>query len=157
MKLSFRARVTTCAALTAFVFQLGCSRNYDMVVSKSFRVYEESRDLKAITADGVMIKAREVENYPEATLEFWTDAMDRHLEEQGYTRKSKECFKSQTGLAGCRLDYLLPHGPEDWVLSETLFLDGDTVYVVEAAGPFERYAKIETEYAASLRTFRIDP
>jgi hypothetical protein len=133
----------------------GCGRNYDMVVSKSFRSYEESRQLKAITADGVMVKVREVENYPEASLDFWADAMGRHLEQQGYAHKSKECFTTASGIAGCRLDFLLPHGPEDWVLSETLFVSGDTVYLVEAAGPFERYAKVETEYAASLRTFRL--
>jgi hypothetical protein len=104
-----------------------------------------------------MVKVRELENYPEASLEFWTDAMGRHLEQQGYAHKSKECFTSQAGVAGCRLDFLLPHGPEDWVLSETLFVAGDTVYLVEAAGPFDRYAKVEAEYAASLRTFRLDP
>lgn len=136
---------------------LACGPSYQMDVPPSFRSYEESRDLKTITADGVMVKVREVENYPEASLEFWTDALARHLEQQGYAQKSKECFASNSGVPGCRLDFLLPHGAEDWVLSETLFVVGDTVYLVEAAGPFERYAKVEAEYAASLRTFRVDP
>jgi hypothetical protein len=51
---------------------------------------------------------------------------------------------------------MLPHGAEDWVLSETLFVAGDTVYLVEAVGPFERFQKVEAEYRASLLTFRLD-
>jgi hypothetical protein len=133
-----------------------CSRGYSLTPSTSFREYEDSEDLKLVTADGVMVKVREVENYPEASLEFWTDALAQHLDKQGYAKKSQSCFKTQSGLDGCTLDFLLPHGAEDWVLSETVFVVGDTVYLVEAAGPFERFAKVETEYTASLRSFRLD-
>lgn len=133
-----------------------CARGYDLTPSKSFREYEDSDDLKMVTADGVMVKVRTVENYPEASLEFWMDALGQHLDKQGYAKKSKTCFKTQSGLAGCTLDFLLPHGAEDWVLSETLFVSGDTVYIVEAAGPFERFTKVEKEYANSLLSFRLD-
>jgi hypothetical protein len=144
--------------LTIFVLAClaSCARGYDLTPSTSFREYEDADDLKLVTADGVMVKVRTVENYPEASLEFWTDALSQHLDKQGYAKKSQSCFKTQSGLDGCTLDFLLPHGAEDWVLSETVFVAGDTVYLVEAAGPFERFAKVEKEYTASLRSFRLD-
>jgi hypothetical protein len=124
-----------------------------MNAPKSFKRYQESRDFKMITADGVMLKAREVDNYPEASLDFWVDAMGRHLEKSGYVLKSKSCFKTQKGRDACTLDFLLPHGAEDWAFSETVFVVDDTIVLVEVAGPYERYAKVEKELAAALKTF----
>jgi hypothetical protein len=142
-------------AVALLPLALGCTRGYELTVSKSFRAYEDSHELKLVTADGVMVKVREIENYPEASLDFWADALGQHLENQGYAKKSSTCFQATSGLRGCTLDFLLPHGAEDWVLSETLFVSGDTVYLVEAAGPFERFAKVEKEFYASLLTFRL--
>jgi hypothetical protein len=121
----------------------------------AFREYTESHDLKLITPDGVMLKVRTTDNYPKAALAFWVDAMSAHLQEQGYAAKSKTCFKTDSGLDGCTLDFLVPHGVEDWVLSETVFVDDDDIYLVEVAGPFDRYAKVERELSQSYRTFRL--
>lgn len=126
---------------------------YKMELPDSFKRFEEADEYKLITADGVMVKAREVENYPEASLEFWTDALGQHLESQGYLLESEDCFKTQKGLDGCTLDFMLPHGAEDWVLSATLFVVGDEVIVVEAAGPFERFSKVEEELEQAIKTF----
>jgi hypothetical protein len=121
----------------------------------SFREYTESRDLKLITAEGIMLKVRKTENYPKAALAFWVDAMSGHLVERGYAAKSKHCFKTQTGLDGCTLDFVVPHGATDWVLSETLFVVDDAIYLVEVAGPFDRYVKVEKELAQAYRSFQI--
>jgi hypothetical protein len=126
---------------------------YKMDLPSSFKQFEDTSDYQLITADGVMVKAREVENYPEAGLDFWTDALKQHLEEQGYLLKSEECFETAKGLDGCTMDFMLPHGAEDWVMSETLFVIEDEILIVEAAGPYERYAKIEEELKKSIKTF----
>ncbi len=131
----------------------GCGPAYTMDPPKSFKRYQETEGFKMITADGVMLKAREVENYPEGDLPFWTDATERHLVKRGYVLKSKACFKTQKQKDACTLTFLLPHGAEDWVFSETLFVEGDTLVLVEAAGPFQRFVKVEKELAAALKTF----
>jgi hypothetical protein len=51
------------------------------------------------------------------------------------------------------VEFLLPHGAEDWVLSETLFVVGDRVVLVEAGGPYERFARIEAGLRDALKTF----
>ena len=132
-----------------------CGRPYAMDRPHAFREYTESRDLRLITADGVMLKVRKTDNYPKAALAFWADAMSTHLQEQGYAPKSKLCFKTASGLDGCTLDFLVPHGAQDWALSETLFVVDDDIYLVEVAGPYDRYAQVEKQLAASYKTFRL--
>jgi hypothetical protein len=126
---------------------------YSMSAPPSFKRFEESHDFKWITADGVMLKAREVDNYPEAPLEFWVDAMSRHMIAQGYVKKGERCFETHEGRKACTADFMLPHGAEDWVLSETVFVVEDDIVLVEAAGPFERYAPVEAELQKALDSF----
>ena len=139
--------------LTLALVFVGCKTPYTMDTPKSFRKYEDTKDFKMITADGVMLKARQVDNYPEGDLDFWTDALERHLAERGYLMKSKDCFKTQTAKKACTLDFVLPYGTEDWAFSETVFIIGKKIVLVEAAGPFNRFAKVENELAAALMTF----
>jgi hypothetical protein len=147
------ARAVIAVALT--LSAAGCGRGYGMDRPPAFREYTESHHLKLITPDGVMLKVRTVDNYPKAALGFWVDAMKGHLEEQGYASKSKDCFTTQAGLDGCTLDFVVPHGAVDWVMSETLFVVDDDIYVIEVAGPFDRYTKVEKQLGASYRTFHL--
>lgn len=141
--------------LVAAALTLGaCAPRYEMNAPETFKRFDQRKGFKAITADGVMLKAREVKNYPEGDLPFWTDALQRHLVARGYIQKGKaDCFKASSGADGCSLTFLVPHGAEDWAMSETLFIVGTRIVVVEAAGPFDRFAKVEQSLAAALRTF----
>lgn len=144
------SRVTVLGLALLFV---ACKAPYTMDIPKSFRKFEDTRDFKMITANGVMLKARQVRNYPQGDLDFWTDAMARHLTERGYSMKSKDCFATRTGKKACTLDFVLPYGTEDWAFSETLFVLNDTIVLVEVAGPFDRFSAIEAELADALKTF----
>ena len=135
------------------LFSVGCRPPYSMIPPDAFKRFEKSRSFKMITADGVMLRAREEENYPKASLDFWVDAMGQHLEKQGYALKSKRCFSSKKGKRGCTLDFLLPHGAEDWIFSETIFVEGETIVLVEVAGPFERYVEVEEALSKAMETF----
>jgi len=144
------AALTLSLSLPALV---SCRPPYAMETPEGFKRFERSRDFRLITADGVRVKAREVKNYPAATLEFWTEALQLHLEAQGYVSKSRECFETDKGLPGCTVEVVLPHGAEDWVLSTTLFLARDRIVLVEAAAPYERYQPVEQRLRAALATF----
>ncbi len=132
---------------------VACTPPYTITPPPSFKRFEQSRDFRYITADGVMLKAREVDNYPRGELEFWTSALKLHLDERGYVFKSETCFKTEGALDGCTLIFLLPHGAEDWVFGETVYVVDDTIYLIEVAGPFERYAKVADELTQAYKTF----
>ena len=57
------------------------------------------------------------------------------------------------GQPGCTLDFLLPWGAEDWLLSVTLFVAGPRILLLESAGPFERFEPVKASLRAAYRTF----
>lgn len=127
---------------------------YSMDAPRQFKRYDDNtQSFKYITADGVMLKAREVDNYPKAKLSFWKDATQKHLEAVGYTHNNTTCFKTDRGLDGCTLTFALPHGAEDWIFQETIFVVSDTLVLVEAAGEFNKFKAIEPDLEKALKTF----
>lgn len=134
-----------------------CAPTYVLEAPAAFKRFEHARGMELITADGVMLEVREEANYPRAELPFWRDALKGHLDARGYALKSERCFSTTRGLPGCTLEFVVPRGAEDWVMSETVFVDGDTVYLVEVAGPFERYAQVEAALIQAMTTFAPRP
>lgn len=146
------------AALAAAVLVIaaaGCrTPHYRMTDPPSFKRFPGEDGLRMITADGVMLKVREVENYPLADLAFWVDAMRRHLEQQGYALQGEpRLFDTKAGRKGARLVFVVPRGQEDWVLGETVFVVGERIVLVETAGPYELHAPLEKEIDEALATF----
>ncbi len=130
-----------------------CGPNYQIEAPEAFKRYEEGK-FHWITADGVILRAREVKNYPVAGLSFWVDAMKGHLEKRGYALKAEpRCFETRKKLSGCTLDFLLPHGAEDWVMSETLFVVGERVILLEVAGSYERFSPLEGDLKKAMISF----
>jgi hypothetical protein len=41
------------------------------------------------------------------------------------------------------------------VTEQTIFVVDDDVYLVEVAGPYDRYARLEKQLAESYKTFRL--
>ena len=133
---------------------VGCSGvPFKMETPPGFVRYEESKDFRFITADGVRLQGRRVENKPVANLAFWQDALKEHLEKRGYTFQTADCFQTKLGLDGCTLEFAVPSGAEDWTQSETIFVQGDDVLLIEAAGPYERYAPRRAGITQALRSF----
>jgi len=151
-----RRTVVYFLAVATAMLALGGCLSFNIDTPDRFRRFHDTDDLKMITADGVMLKSRTIENYPKADLSFWVDAMKRHLEERGYAFKHEDCFQTQTGLDGCAIEFILPHGAEDWVFSQCLFVIDDAIVVLESAGPFEKFVQVEESLRAAYRTFHFD-
>ena len=144
--------------LLALVVWLGvgaCGPNYQMKAPPDFKRFEKAGGYKLITADGVQLKIREVDNYPKANLDFWTDALQRHLGQRGYRPLARSCFKTDAGLAACTLDFGIPRGAEDWVLSETVLVADKRIVLIEVAGPYVRFAPLAKRLRESFKTFSL--
>lgn len=149
-------KVLTVTALTAC--WAGCGGPvYRLDAPQGFVKYEKKKGPSFITPDGVRLRARTERNYPKADLPFWADAMERHLVARGYLLHAKQCFKTAKGLDGCTAEFVLPHAGEDWVLAETIFVLGDDLAVLEAAGPFDRYKKVAASLAKAYLSFEPEP
>ncbi|MBN2804119.1 MAG: hypothetical protein JXR91_13580 [Deltaproteobacteria bacterium] len=142
---------------TACLFMIttiGCSTcPYTMKIPDAFKRFDSKKEFKFITADGVKLKARESDNYPKASLNFWKDATREHLVQTGYTITGTNCFKTTDGLDACTLKFALPQGAEDWTFWETIFVVDEKLVLIEAAGEYTRFTKIEKELETSLASF----
>lgn len=127
---------------------------FRMDAPPAFKKYDEGDDYRLISPDGVRVRGRVVENEPLADLAFWREALKAHLEKRGYVFQAEQCFKTERGLDGCTLDFVLPYGAEDWVHSETLFVRGDEILLLEAVGPYDRYAAYKPALSKAYLTFR---
>ncbi len=147
--------IIVAASLFVAVALTSCGPPYTMAPPDAFKRFEQINTFQLITADGVMLKGREVEieDHSEADLDFWQDALKRHMEQNGYVLKSEEHIETEEKLEGHNLSFLIPYGAEDWMFTVTIFVEEDTVYILEGAGPYDRYANIEEDLLASLKTF----
>lgn len=141
-------------AALLMVAAIGCGPTYQMTPPTGFSRFDDGGSFKMITADGVRLKAREVDNYPKATLDFWTQATRRHLAERGYAHHKTSCFKTTKALPGCTLDFIIPRGDGDWALAVTLFVVDKRLILVEVAGDYARYAPVRDAIAAALLSFQ---
>jgi hypothetical protein len=141
------------AAILVFSYTGCASPPGTMVPPAQFKKYNSKNELKMITADGVRLKARKTDNYPEASLEFWTQAALQHLEKSGYNHLKTVCFKTQKNLDGCTLKFALPKGAEDWIFQETIFVTGKKLILIEATGEFSRFKAIDKDLDKALLTF----
>lgn len=148
-----QARLAGAVLCAALLGATACAPTYYMETPQGFVKYEKKKGLAYITPDGVRVRSRTVRNYPKADLAFWADAMERHLVARGYLLHAKRCFKTAKGLDGCTAEFVLPHGSEDWVLAETLYVTGDDIALLEAAGPFDRYKRVAAALAKSYEQF----
>jgi len=117
---------------------LACTHGAKVSAPDGFAELEpgEEYSYRATSASGVVIGVRTEDNDPNGNLEFWTAALDYKLQKAGYAPMDKAAskVKSDAGMDGRRLRYEIqrngrPH--EYWV---TVFVAGDSVVVVEAAG-----------------------
>lgn len=143
------------STLFAALLGAGCGGvPFQLDAPPAFKRYEETNDFRYITADGLRLRGRLLENKPIADLGFWREAMKGHLEKRGFVFQGERCFKTERGLDGCTLDFVVPYGAEDWVQSETIFVQGDDLMLLEVVGPYDRYTPQKPALQAALLTFR---
>ena len=115
----------------------GRTRGVTAHAPEGFAVYEKRRPFRATSPDGVLYSVRTLPNEPEATLEFWKEALHKRMEEAGYTVLS-EGEVTASGHAGLLLHTVAPNGRQDDAYLIALFLDGGSLVIVESVGEVSR-------------------
>ena len=115
------------------------------------------RDLfTVVSPEAVIMRVRTEENDPPQSLDFWREAVKRHLSSSGYLllEDGEGDFTSEAG-AGVRYEWISPAGDEDWVYLTAMLVSGDRIVVVEAAGPYRWYMEHRAGMLESLSTIRL--
>jgi hypothetical protein len=95
---------------------------------------------RAASADGVVLAIRAQENKPSGNLDFWSDALDRQLQQVNYKPDGKpEDVKSATGIPGRRMKYTRENQGRTYRYWVTVFVTESQVFCVEAGGDQDRF------------------
>jgi hypothetical protein len=116
-----------------------------------FAVYDESEIVRAVSPEGVRFRVHYEDHEPEQSLEFWREALRRHLDRSGYGLLAEAEFKAVSG-DGVLFEWVAPVGTEDWVYLTAVVPAGDQLIVAEAAGPAELYRRRRDAIHESLES-----
>ncbi|MCK4515013.1 MAG: hypothetical protein KAU31_07130 [Spirochaetaceae bacterium] len=125
-----------------------------MDTPEGFAVFSDTDVVRAISPEGVLVRARTVPNDPAQSLEFWAEALERQLTESGYLLVEKSNFTIDAG-EGVLMEWLAPVSEDDWIYLTAISIVDSQITVVEAAGPTDHYDTYRTAIRKSLESLRI--
>ena len=128
-----------------------CATSPPVTPPVGFAVYDEAEVVRAVSPEGVRFRVHYEPHEPEQSLEFWQEALRRHLERSGYGLLSEATFSAVSG-DGVLFEWVAPVGAEDWVYLTAVVPAGDRLIVAEAAGPAELYRERREEIRESLES-----
>jgi len=138
--------------LLVVVVGTGC-QSFEAVAPEGFATFDDGWGFRAVSPDGVMYRVRTADNDPEATLEFWREALKKRMLDAGYT------FVAEGDVqAGKEPGYLLelaaPVGQEDYAYAVACFVRGSDLILVEAAGEVTSFAERRAAVLAAIGQLR---
>ena len=144
------------ACLIAVLLFCSACRNYEMQTPKGFvRFDQEKTVIKEISANGVRIKTRKVDNDPPGDLELWSQSVEIHLKGQGYRILKNEPIRTSSNLNGRLFVSMYRHNDRDYSFLTAIFVEGKFVYVIESAGLFAAFSEHEGNIIAAVKSFQL--
>ena len=142
--------IAACSLLLPLLFT-SCATVPAVDAPAGFAAYERRDDFLAVSPEGVRFRVRYEKNDPEQDLEFWREALEKHLDISGYEKLSGDTFETSEG-EGVYLEWVAPVGQEDWIYLTAVTVHGEWIAVAEAAGSFSVYGKYRDVLFESLKT-----
>ena len=143
-------------ACTALLTLAGCvTPSVSMESPSGFATFSDTDVVRAISPEGVLVRARSVSNDPPQSMEFWAEALERQLTDSGYqlVERSRLSMDSQDGIL---LEWLAPVSEDDWIYLTAISVAGEQIAIVEAAGPADQYGAYRDAILQSLGTLRVE-
>ena len=135
---------------------LGCvSPPITLDTPKGFAEYSDSGAVRMISPEGVVLRVRTVPNDPVQSLEFWSEALERHLTESGYLLIDRTDLTTASGEA-VLMEWLAPVSEDDWIYLTAIGVMDTQIAIVEAAGPTDLYEVYRLDIRESLESLRVE-
>ena len=120
-------------SLLVTLLTLAACGSFEAQAPKGFAVYDDGADYRAVSPDGVVYRVRSEDNAPEAGLPFWREALTKRMSDAGYLVIGGEPVKAGT-VDGHLIELAAPLGNKDYGYAVAVFVAGDDIVIVEAAG-----------------------
>ncbi|HDP79430.1 MAG TPA: hypothetical protein ENN21_01160 [Spirochaetes bacterium] len=132
----------------------GCETTFTLRQPDGFAVYtRETASYKAITADGVRLRAFSRKNEPRGDAGMWGETVRVSLAERGYRLTSEKALSGRNNMRGKLYEYDYWYNGEDYRYSVGLFVEDDVVYIIEACGEAASYDRRKNDIAAAMNSF----
>lgn len=149
------AAVTFSSAMLVLVM-IGCvTPPIAMDTPEGFATFSDTDVVRAISPEGVLVRARTVPNDPAQSLEFWAEALERQLTESGYLLVERSDFTIDA-TDGVLMEWLAPVSEDDWIYLTAISVMDSQITIVEAAGPTDHYDTYSAAIRRSLESLRIE-
>ena len=148
----------TAIITTAFAASLiaGCAPALELPASfvelgpdQSGRYY-----FKAVSADGVVIALRRIDNSKNATVEFWAKALENELTWSGHSLVENVPVTSEGGTAGRLMTFSGQREGQEFTYILGVFVKGGSILLTEAGGKADAFGKHKAEIGKSLLSVR---
>jgi hypothetical protein len=101
-----------------------------------FAQAEEGKIWGAVSPEGIRIRLRWVENYPEMTPEFWKEALSADLKNRGYLPLGDiDTIETESGKTAILMNWGVPFGQDDYIYTSVFKVEGKKILILETAGP----------------------
>ena len=145
-------------ACTAF----GCGSHFAVVAPNDFLELapeDSSRygyDMRATSADGIVVGVREIENTRHGSRDFWVDAIRNRLRrDAGYALTAESDVTAASGQQGHQIRFGHDEASSPYVYWVTVFVTPDRVFVIEAGGRREHFESAQARIEGAISTFRV--
>ena len=110
---------------------------------------------KAVSPEGMIYRVRTLKNYPVQTLEFWAQALQNHLEKEGYRKISDGRSFETEDNTGMLFEWAMPYGNESYIYLTAIVVSEKKIAVAEAAAEHTIYDQYREALLESLISITI--
>ncbi len=144
------------AAMMTLVLN-GCkTSSFTVKTPQGFAVYDrEVKIFKAISPDGVRLRAYSRYNEPFGDESMWGETVKTHMISKGYRLVQEKEITAKNNLKGRLFEYSLWFNGEDYRYVITLFVHDKLVYIIETGGPSVYYEKRRSAVMSAIEDFSI--
>ncbi len=155
---ALRPAMLAVSLATTLACASGCSTTARLDTPSGFATlgHDATFAYRATSARGVVLAARAEKNELRANTEFWAESIDLRLAGAGYVKRSEQAVKSRGGLEGKQLRYTLTRNAREHRYWVTVFVKGDHVVLVEAAGDTAHFAPAEATVERAIASVQVD-
>lgn len=147
-------RIIACLLSAGLLVLTSCVTTPMIQTPQGFAAYSEAPAgtvLRAVSPEGVTFRLRTEENDPPQTIDFWSEALQVHLERSGYALLESHSIDAPVGDV-VAFEWVAPFAGEDWIYL-TAVADGDSdILLVEAAGSYAHFSEYREAILGSLET-----
>jgi hypothetical protein len=128
---------TALTVTLSFILVMGAACVHTQVkgepVPQGFARYTKTREIKAVSPEGVTYRVRSEANKPFAQLPFWKEALKKRMLDAGYIFLG-EAPVTADKREGYLLELTAPYGQQDYTYLIAVFALKREIVIVEAAG-----------------------